>query len=178
MTKKGEPVWLWFGVADYDGGPWVSCASREKEGAVLYVPASEVASLRAEAAKWKAAHDEMVSRNRLLRDRPDLEALRKHIYDEWTAKADAMQREIDKWQKHTQVWSSEAERLRAALRASGPCGAVHASYGECGSKEPCNGDRHVSPPDPSGDRWGWPASEADPVASAERERQIEKELGL
>lgn len=39
-----------------------------------------------EIAKWKAAHAEMVARNKLLRDRPDLPADRIRAHDEWVEK--------------------------------------------------------------------------------------------
>ena len=45
-----------------------------------------IAEKEREIAKWKAAHDEMVARNRLLGDRPDLPADRIRAHDEWVEK--------------------------------------------------------------------------------------------
>lgn len=71
-------------------------ASRHKEE--LF---AKVVEKDRDIAKWKAAHDEMVGRNRLLRDRPDLPADRIRAHDEWV---------------ENQEQRAEIARLREALK--------------------------------------------------------------
>lgn len=84
-AKKG--VWE---VVRISTGPWVQYADHEQA----------LAEKGAEIARWKDAHDEMVSRNRLLRDRPDLPADRIQAHDEWVRKLDEKEREIQQIREH------------------------------------------------------------------------------
>ena len=63
--------------------------------------ASRIRELEGEVEKWKANHDEMVKRNALLRDRPDLPLERTKAYGRFIAGRDAA--------------LADNERLREAL---------------------------------------------------------------
>lgn len=66
---------------------------------------------QADARKWRAAHNEMVSRNRLLRDRPDLPEVRRHVHDEWVAKWEAQEARIAELERRLdeahRAWEAE-----------------------------------------------------------------------
>lgn len=80
QAKKGA-----WEVVKISTGPWMLYADH----------AHALAEKDAEIAKWKAAHDEMVARNSLLRDRPDLQADRICTHDEWVQKLAEREQEID-----------------------------------------------------------------------------------
>ena len=64
--------------------------------------ASRIKELEGEVLHWRANHDEMVKRNALLRDRPDLPLERTKAYEEFVTDLDAA--------------LADNERLREALK--------------------------------------------------------------
>lgn len=68
-----------------------------------------------EARKWKAAHDEMVARNTLLRDRPDLPLERTEAYAKLMKRVSRMESELSAWREfHDAIAGGEIsiEKLR------------------------------------------------------------------
>lgn len=81
--------------------------------------ALSLAAAQAEAQKWKAAHDEMVARNALLRDRPDLPLERTKAYslfmaqhEEVQAEAQELREKLGRVEALPKQWRAQSERVR------------------------------------------------------------------